>query len=405
MTGHPTWRVACKRDSLVLTRLASPEAIYAFDHAGRLFSLWRGARLYRRALDGRIMEKHTDRSGPRPRRHRRFLDPTERAALIEDAARAAAAVHHDLARGGVEVIWSLPGRPDPRRAAGLVAAAARFDAPAAEAEAARFAAVYAPVSILPPDRYRTLVVQVTEGCHWNRCAFCSFYRDRAFRVKSLAEFASHVRAVAAYIGAGLSLRRGIFLGDANALVLPTEEVLERLEVAASVLPQHAGDVSSFIDIFTGHRREAGDFAALRAGGVRRLYLGMESGDDATLAFLNKPQSAAEAVSLVRAARGAGLGVGVIVLAGPGGHLYARRHVQMTLEVLAAMNLGPGDLIYVSAFAAPSEGPYAERASAQGVTPLSADEVEDQVDELLAGTRRFVGVGVRVARYDIAEFLY
>lgn len=405
MTGHATWRVACKRDSLVLTHLASPEAIYAFDHAGRLFSLWRGARLYRRALDGRIMEKHTDRRGPRPRRHRRFLDPEEGSALTDGASAAASAAWDALRRGEADVVWSLPGPPDPQEADRLVSAAARFDARAADADASRFAAAYAPVSILPPDRYRSLVLQVTEGCHWNRCTFCTFYRDRPFRIKTLDEFATHLEAVAAFFGDGLMLRQGIFLGDANALLLPVDDLMPRLDLVANRLPLHARDLFAFIDVFTGHRRTAASFGDLRARGLRRIYLGLESGDDATLAFLNKPQTASDAIRLVQTARSAGLPVGVIVLAGAGGRAHAARHVKATIATLAAMRLGAGDLVYVSAFAAPQQGPYAERAAAEGIGVLAWAEVEDEADALVRGARQVVARRVRVVRYDVEEFLY
>lgn len=398
-------RIACKPEAVVITRFGPAEEIYAYDHAGRLFTAWLGNRLYRRALDGRIMEKHTDRSGRRPVRHRRFLGTDQAAALVDAGAAAAREALGALEAGAAEVIWSLQGPQDPSLARSLVEPASRFDWPAADQDRLRFQAAYRPVPILPPDRYRSLVVQVTEGCHWNRCTFCSFYRNRPFHIKSADEFARHVAAVEAYFGQGLSLRRGIFLGDANALLLEARDLLPRLEMLARRLPEHAVDVASFVDIFTGHRRDAAELAAVRARGMRRVYLGLESGDDAILAFLDKPQTAAEAVELAQTARQAGMSVGVIVMAGVGGREHGRRHVDATLAALQAMRLRAGDLLYVSAFSAPAEGPYAERARAEGVEALSPDEVEDQVDELLAGASRVAGQGVRAARYDIEEFLY
>ncbi|MBM3470673.1 MAG: radical SAM protein [Armatimonadetes bacterium] len=398
-------RIACKRESLVITVFDGEEAIYTFDHAGRFWSAWAGYRLYRRALDGRVMRKHTDRSGRHPRRHRSFLEGGARAAITDATARAAAAALLALRSGTAEILWSLPGEPDAGRAAALLEAAARFDAGAAEADAQRFASVYAPVPILPPDRYRSLVVQVTEGCHWNRCTFCSFYRTRPFRIKPLDEFASHLGAVRAFFGPGLTLRRGAFLGDANALLLPVADLIPRLDLLARALPEHAGDLAAFIDVFTGHRRDCRDLATLRARGLRRIYLGLESGDDRMLEFLNKPQSAEEAIGLAHAAREAGLAVGIIVMAGIGGDAFWPRHVEATLAAIRAMDLGAGDLLYVSAFAAPREGPYAERAMAAGVKSLTEDEVWDQVDELVSGSRAVLGAGARVARYDIEEFIY
>lgn len=379
--------------------------MYVFDHAGRLFSVWRADRLYRRALDGRIMEKYTDRSGPRPRKHRRFLDGRERAAILNDAAGAAGEALAALRDGRAELLWSLHGPVDRTRAATLLEAAAGFDARAADVDARRFEATYTPVSIVPPDRYLSVVVQITEGCHWNRCTFCSFYRNRPFRVKPLDQFVAHVDAVVAFFGDGLALRRGIFLGDANALLLPTSDLVPRFEVLTQRLPDHTRDASAFIDVFTGHKRGAQDFALLRTLGLRRVYLGLESGCDELLAALNKPQTAAEAVELVDTVRAAGVRAGVIVMAGIGGRPAWSKHVDATVAALARMRLGAGDLVYVSAFHAPDQGPYAEWARASGIPPLTDDDVADQVDELRRRAARVVGPGTRVAPYDIEEFLY
>ena len=102
----------------------------------------------------------------------------------------------------------------------VLAAAAAFDAHAASADVARFQAVYHDIPILPPDQYSSLVLVATEGCRYNRCTFCGFYRDTQFRAKSVEEFQAHMQAALAYHGRGLTLRRGIFLGQADALCGP-----------------------------------------------------------------------------------------------------------------------------------------------------------------------------------------
>lgn len=403
-TARPP-RIACKRESAVITRFDGAEEIYAFDHAGRFFTAWRENRLFRRALDGRVLEKYTDRRGRHPVRHRRFLGAGERAALVDDAAAAARATLEALRDGTAELLWALPEPPDRSWAQRMAAAAAAFDAREADVDGQRFHSVYTPVSILPPDRYLALVVQITEGCHWNRCTFCSFYRNRPFRVKPIADFAAHLDAIIGFFREGLALRRGVFLGDANALLLPADDLGPRLNLVAQRFPGHAQDVSAFIDVFSGHHKTVEDFSALRARGLKRVYVGVETGDDGLLALLNKPQTSMDAVGLVRSMKAAGLAVGVIVMAGIGGLGYWRRHVEATLGVLSRMALGTGDLVYVSAFTEPAEGPYAERARLEGLVPLDHAAVADQVEELRRGAARVVGPGTRVAPYDIEEFLY
>ncbi len=395
-----------KDESFVITAWNGEEAIFTYDRAGRLFAAWVGQRLYRRALDGRMIEKHTVTVDGVRTPLRRPLDREEAAAFLDRAAQVAAAAVQALGRGEAELLWTARARPSAVEATRLVAAAAAFDSTAARLDAARFLQVYRPVGILPPDQYLALVLQVTEGCHWNRCAFCTFYRDVPFRVKPLPEFAAHVEAVGRFLAEGMSLRRGIFLGEANALLLPPDDLLARLQVVAewsARMEREPGPVGAFLDVFTGKRRTVDDFTLLRAAGLRRVYLGVESGDDDLLRFLNKPQQAADAAALVQTLKAAGLSVGVIVLAGVGGREFARRHVARTLGLLNALPLGPGDLIYLSAFRQRPAGDGA--APGRDLRPLSDAETRAQLRALQSGLRFPPGGGPRVARYDIEEFIY
>ena len=80
------------------------------------------------------------------------------------------------------------------------------------AERERFREAYPwPVTILPPDQYLSIVVQVTFGCTWNRCTFCSFYQDREFTARGTAELNDHLGKVVDLFGRSAALRRSLFL--------------------------------------------------------------------------------------------------------------------------------------------------------------------------------------------------
>ena len=181
---------------------------YSFDLAGRLIGAFVARVNYRRGLDNRVLCKW--------RRGRRRT-----AAAL--AVRAGG--NHFLAGayGLAEQVAEATGRSPAGRAA-------RLDAARLTADAARFAEVYRPVSILPPDQYLALVLQATEGCSYNRCTFCNFYRDRPFRVKTPEELPAHIAAVRAFFGPALGLRKTLFLADANALVAPMSRLRAWLDV-------------------------------------------------------------------------------------------------------------------------------------------------------------------------------
>jgi len=407
MTAAASYRFTVKDDAVAVTVRDGDEAIFTYDRAGRLFAAWVRQRFYRRALSGRMVEKHTVREGPDRIAHRRTLDPREADAFLDRAAGAARDTATALGGGTAELLWSSSDPASAAEAERLARAAAAFDARAARQDARRYAEVYRPVGILPPDQYLALVIQVTEGCHWNRCAFCTFYRDEPFRVKSLPELDAHLRDVTAYLGEGLTLRHSLFLGEANALCLPTDDLVARQELIRRwFVPdgRFARGMYAFLDVFTGRRKSAAEFAELRARGLRRVYVGLESGDDDLLRFLNKPQRAEHGLEIIRALKAAGLAVGVIVMAGVGGDRFAGAHVARTLEFLNALPLDAGDLVYLSAFVDHPHTDYERAARAAGLRTLGPFEVRNQIRLLREGVRHDPA-GPRVARYDIADFMY
>jgi radical SAM superfamily enzyme YgiQ (UPF0313 family) len=339
---------------------------------------------YKRGLDNRVLAKWRDGV-----RQRRRLAPSEAQVLSEEAYRVA------------EAAASASG--DPR-----LSVLRAWDWPALEADAARFARIYRPVSILPPDQYLALVIQATEGCSYNSCTFCDFYRDRPFRIKSAAELASHIGEVVDFFGEAMGLRRSLFLADANALVAPIARVrgwLDEIDAfrRRGVLP--AGGIYSFIDAFDVHRKSVDEWQELANRGLHRVYIGMETGDDALLRFLEKPGDSSDVVDAVRALKAGGVLVSLIVMTGIGGREYASQHVTNTARALSGMPLGTGDIVYFSPFTDPAGSEYGRRAAAAGIHPLPDTEMCQQETILRAALPAARAGGPQCSRYDIREFIY
>jgi hypothetical protein len=413
--------VALRPDSVAVSINAVPS--YSFDLGGRLIGAFVAGRSYRRTLDNRLVERRwhepPDEAGPV-----RELPPAEARAFLEQTYTAMSDLRRSLDIGEWQSLTT-------DRSAALVAARRAFDLLQQQdpdglaADARRFLAIYQPIAILPPDQYRALVLQATAGCAYNRCTFCHFYKDTKFHRKSLPEFRQHIQAVRDYFGPAIALRRSIFLADANALVIPQRPLLALLDAVHTAFPIAPADLAghdlvawraahpggfdglySFIDAFTGRRKTQDDFAALRARGLRRVYIGLESGDDALLDFLGKAGTAADAVQVVATLKAARIAVGVVVLLGVGGGRYAEQHIAHTIEAVNAMRLGHGDIIYFSEFVDWPGSEYAQRAAAAGIVPLTGEQVRAQRAAMQAG---FVFPDPthppKLALYDIRRFVY
>lgn len=370
---------------LAINLLVGDEApSYSFDLAGRLIGAFVGGVNYRRGLDNRVLSKWAGLDGAR---QRRWLDAAEAEVLLADAYRLAERVADAI--------------DDPR-----LAALRNWDSAALRADAARFAEVYCPVSILPPDQYLAFVIQATEGCSYNRCTFCDFYRGRPFRIKTPAELRAHIAAAQAFFGPALGLRKSLFLADANALVAPMPRLRGWLEAIAEAQPLPGAGIYSFMDAFDVHRKSAAEWTELAGRGLRRVYIGMESGDDALLRWLRKPGAAADVIEAVRLLKAAGIAASVIIMTGIGGDRYADAHICGTIAALNAMPLGRGDIVYFSPFVDQPDSEYGRLAAEAGIRPLSETEIAAQEAVIRTGLRpQDPAQPPQLSRYDIREFIY
>jgi hypothetical protein len=296
----------------------------------------------------------------------------------------------------------------------VLARAAAFNAHESRADFERFRSVYGAVPILPPDQYGSLVLLATDGCAYNQCSFCGFYRDQTYRRRTIPEFRSHVRAALAYHGAALAARRGVFLGQANALTGPQdwrEDVLRVVNehfclAAGNTSAPHRSGICAFIDGFTGAHITRQEYEALRGLHLRRVYFGVETGAAELLAWLKKPATPERMREAVTTAKHGGLHVGVIILVGAGGEPFFDAHVRNTTQLLKSLPLGLGDYIYLSPLTAAPYSEYAQRSAAAGIEPLTAARLAEQVQQLRSAVR---GIPRHqrpyVAHYEVTHFVY
>ena len=378
--------------------------IYTFDREGRLFSTFQNGENCRRSLSGRFLARFGEGDGDRRSRRRRLLDGKE-AGRIVDRLQARLAGLAEAVRGGGVQVDTIEGAEGPGAMAPWVERLRAWDRERLTADAGRFAQVYRPVSILPPDQYMALVLQVTEGCPWNRCAFCDLYRDRAHRVKDETEVETHLHQVRGFLGEGLQLRRAVFLADGNLLSVPGPRLVSLLEQVRSGFPEERfADLYAFCDVFGSRRLRHAELVGLRQAGLRRLYVGLETGADGLRKVLRKPGTAALVVDGVNGLRAAGIQVGAIVLLGPGGREWAAVHEAETAAVLERMQLGEGDFLYFSPLVVSPDMDPVRRTLSIGRTPLSEEEMAEQRHHLEAAISCRER-GARVARYDIRDFAY
>lgn len=181
----------------------------------------------------------------------------------------------------------------------------------------------------PPSEARSLILPVTNGCSWNRCAFCEMYTQpqKKFRARRPEDIRADIeRAARALTGV-----RRVFLADGDAMVLPTRRLLEILEQLRQAFPQ-LQRVSSYCLPRNLARKSVDELRQLKEAGLGILYVGMESGDDEVLRRVNKGETAESTRSALLKIREAGLTSSVMVLNGLGGATLSRQHAIHSAEL-------------------------------------------------------------------------
>jgi hypothetical protein len=392
--------ISVKSNCLTISLASKTETeVFSFDLSGRLWTAMLKDISYRRGLDGKIVAKWAE---SQVQRSRKWLSKDDASRIQEYCRQKTALIYDDLISGQTQIDTILP------EVSHLAfQKAISFDPERAQADESNYRNVYKPVGILPPDQYMAVVLQATEGCSFNTCTFCNFYRDRPFRIKSPSDFYNHTQKVKSFLGEGLSLRRTIFLGDANALVIPTQRLLPLLDIVHRVFDvESLGGIYAFLDGFSGEKKSEGDFSAFAKAGLKRIYIGMESGSPALLQFLKKPGKPADVLLAVRNIKACGISVGIIILLGAGGHQFEAEHVQDTIDLVNQMPLDLDDLIYFSELVENEGLEYVKDAFRNDLNPLSEKERQLQGVQIEQGLRFSVQRGTpHISRYDIREFVY
>jgi radical SAM superfamily enzyme YgiQ (UPF0313 family) len=184
----------------------------------------------------------------------------------------------------------------------------------------------------PPSEAESLILQITIGCSYNRCAFCSMYRSKRFRLKPLEQVRGEIAAARAALGPDV---RRVFLADGDAMCLSARRLFDILDALNEAFPQlqRVGIYANARDVRVKSDEQ---LVELRRRKLKILYLGLESGDDATLAAIAKGATASEIVTAVQRVRAAGISTSVMVLIGLAGRERSLQHARASAEALSAM---------------------------------------------------------------------
>ncbi len=196
----------------------------------------------------------------------------------------------------------------------------------------------------PFSEANSYLLQCTIGCSHNQCTFCGMYKDKKYRVRSLEEIKTDIAMAKQHFG---DLEK-VFLCDGDAIAIETDMLLEILDELYRTFPslRHVG---SYVGPKSTLNKSMSELTALRAAGLTKAYLGVETGDDRLLKEVKKGVSYQKMLQAGQNLVNAGMNLSAMVLlglAGPGEpsreHALATARItnEMKPRYLAALTVVP-----------------------------------------------------------------
>ena len=222
--------------------------------------------------------------------------------------------------------------------------------------------------IRPPSEAYSLLIRATRNCPWNRCKFCHTYKGEKFQLRPVAEIKQDILAVKsiqdrlkeisehsdyggnvkeiarvilnnppnqAYFNVALWLYAGgenAFLQDANSLIMKTNDLVEVIRFLKQTLPS-INRITSYARSKTAAKRKLEELRELYEAGLSRLHIGLESGYDPILEYMDKGVTAAGHIEGGKKIVASGISLCEYVILGLGGKKMWCQHAIETAKVL------------------------------------------------------------------------
>ncbi len=186
--------------------------------------------------------------------------------------------------------------------------------------------------IRPPSEARSIILQATVGCSHNRCSFCPTYRGVRFRIKDEATLLADIQ----YASQAYPRTRRLFITDGDALIIPFAKLLALLKMINAEIPRLTR-IGIYASAKSIRKKSLAELQALKEEKLGIVYYGLESGDDQTLAAINKGTTAGETLELCTKAQDAGMILSTTVMIGIAGAERSLIHARRTGELLTAID--------------------------------------------------------------------
>jgi len=269
--------------------------------------------------------------------------------------------------------------------------------------------------IRPPSEAYSLLIRATRNCPWNRCQFCPVYKGQKFELRAAEEvvrdvesakaIADGIKEIAWKIGSGDQIRSvagtiynnyqynasicnvalwlwaggtSAFLQDANTLIMRTPDLVRVLSALKQNFPE-LNRITSYARSKTASKKSTEELKEIKEAGLSRLHIGMESGSDLVLSYVEKGVTAEEHIAGGKKVKEAGVSLCEYVMPGLGGRKMSPDHITGTANVLNEID---PDHIRLRSLHIREDIPLWSKVEAGDFEVQTEDEIVEEIGKLI-----------------------
>lgn len=220
----------------------------------------------------------------------------------------------------------------------------------------------------PPYEANSQLLQITSGCTWHKCKFCSLYHGTPFRMSPLSEVEADLKVIREW----QPRARRVYLTGANPFALSYDKLMDIAILLRKYLP-HLVSFGMFARVTDITPKSVEELKNLRHMKLDSINIGIETAHDPTLCRMDKGYVAADILQQLSKLDEAGIHYNVFYLNGLGGKGKGLESAIATADVLNKLH--PCIINIVSLTIFPESQLYGEMIS-------GSYDVEPEIERLI-----------------------
>ena len=196
----------------------------------------------------------------------------------------------------------------------------------------------------PPFEAHNALLQVTSGCMHHKCKFCSLYYGTPFSMSPMSEIEedlAELRHTHSYVNR-------VFLTGANPFGLGQDRLIEIALKIKEYMP-NVTNIGAFSRIADIKRKSQEELNELHTLGYDGIHFGTETGDDVTLEYMNKGNTAKDIVEQLHKLDKAGIVYNIVFMNGLACAGNSERHALESARIFNKVNPASINIVALTIF--------------------------------------------------------